>query len=77
MTIKIPPPDIWDKILSFFGKKRALFIPPDNEKYAYKIARRENFVCALLRPRRKELSDGWGYWDIDYQKALYKIRKNA
>lgn len=58
MTIKIPEPNILDKILKLFGKKRGFVIPKDVYQkfgpYVYGIAKRESFWKALLRSKYKE-----------------------
>jgi hypothetical protein len=54
MTIKIQEPNIFDKILGFFGKKRGFVLHKENlyEKwgpYATFVIPRENFFKALFR----------------------------
>ncbi len=63
MTIKIQPPNIFDKIVAIFGKKRAVYIPEKamGGKYGIYEARRENILLALLRPENKPLPKGWQY----------------
>jgi len=62
MTIKVPTPNIYDRILKFFGKKRGVIIPTDFYKkfgqYVYAKAKRENFWKALLRPKGQNLPEG-------------------
>ncbi len=62
MTIKIPEPNICDKILKSIGKKRAVKIPTKvYEKYgqyAYVVGQRESFWKALIRPKNKKLPEG-------------------
>ena len=61
MTIKIQAPNILDKLLNVFGKKRAVFLPPASNDYGYYLARRENFFRALFRLTSKSLPEGWMY----------------
>jgi hypothetical protein len=56
MTIKIPPENIFDKILKIFGKERKIIIPSEADKIYRKLgqhvqilAKRENFFKALLK----------------------------
>jgi len=62
MTIKIPEPNIFDKILKSIGKKRAVKIPAKiYEKYGqhiYVVGQRENFWKAFMRPKNKKLPEG-------------------
>jgi hypothetical protein len=58
MTIKIPPKNILDKILNFFGKKREMIVPEEIDKiyekygpYVQVQAKEENFLWTLFRPR--------------------------
>lgn len=61
MTIQIQKANIWDKILGFFGKKRAVYLPPDSNGYDYSLARRENFFRALFRSVSEQPPEGWVY----------------
>jgi len=65
MTMMIEPESWPDRILARFGKKRAVFIPPDTATTAYLAARREGFFRALFRPKGQKPPDGWIYWDIN------------
>lgn len=61
MTTRIPKPSILDYLLRAMGKKRAVYIGPleDNiNQYAYKVAKKERFLTALLRPKDKPLPEG-------------------
>ena len=56
MTIKIPPQNIFDKILKLFGKERKIIPPSEVGKiydelgpYVQIKAKRENFFVALFR----------------------------
>ena len=54
MTIKLQQPNMFDKILGFFGKKRGFVLPEDNPyqkwgPYVTYVIPRENFIKALLR----------------------------
>lgn len=63
MTIKIQPPNALDKIAEIFGKKRAVYIPEVaiQGKYGVYVARRENILRVLLRPKNAALPKGWQY----------------
>jgi hypothetical protein len=67
MTLRIPDPNISDKILRLFGKKRALIIPKfrveRKEIDIYAVAVKENFWRALFRPRKSQLPAG----SVDYE----------
>jgi len=67
MTIKLPKPDICDKLLSLIGKKRALRIPPGIYErfgpYVYGQAEKESFWRALGRPKNEDPPEGWVYLD--------------
>jgi len=62
MTLRIPKPNLFDKILKKFGKKRAVFIPENaHDKYGqhvYASCQKENFFKALFRPKGSELPEG-------------------
>lgn len=56
MTIKIPPENIFDKILKLLGKERAIIFPSGAEEiykhngpYVQIKARKENFFKVLFR----------------------------
>jgi hypothetical protein len=56
MTVRIPPANIWDKILSLFGKEREVIVPDDAGKafnqigpYVQILGKRESFLKALTR----------------------------
>jgi hypothetical protein len=67
MTLRIPDPNIGDKILRLFGKKRALIIPKvrveRKEIDIYAVAVKESFWKALFRSRKSQLPDG----SVDYE----------
>jgi hypothetical protein len=67
MTLRIPDPNIGDKILRLFGKKRALIIPKvrveRKEIDIYAVAVKESFWKALFRPRKSQLPNG----SVDYE----------
>jgi hypothetical protein len=63
MTLRIQPLGLPDRILSLFGKRRAVYIPSMSEQYGYYIARRENFFRALFRSCGKPLPEGFFYWE--------------
>jgi len=63
MTIKIQQPDVSDGILKIFGKKKAVYLPENPQKYGYYQVKRENFFKALFRSSAKPLSEGWCYMD--------------
>ncbi|MDI9571545.1 MAG: hypothetical protein QM278_12685 [Pseudomonadota bacterium] len=66
MTVIFPVPSVGDKILALLGKKRAVFIPDiygGFGKYAYGRAIKEPFLYALLRPKNRDLEEGWFYPD--------------
>jgi hypothetical protein len=67
MTIRPPSKDIFDKILSAFGKKRAVFIPMKSltGKYGTYRCRKESFIKALLRSKDAEPPEGWVYLEGD------------
>ena len=62
MTIKLPEPNILDRLLKVMGKKRGVYIPTDSHTkfgpYGYSRATKENIIKALLRPNDEELADG-------------------
>lgn len=62
MTIKIPDPNLADKILKFYGKKRGVIFPDQAYTkfgpHIYAVAKRESFWKALLRPRNQDLPAG-------------------
>jgi hypothetical protein len=62
MTIRIPEPDTGDRILRYFGKKRALIFPNGRLEAqgidVYATAIKESFWAALLRPRNSQLPAG-------------------
>lgn len=58
MTIKIPPENIFDKILHIFGKKRKIIVPEEADQiykelgpYAQIKGKRESFWKALFRKK--------------------------
>ena len=77
MTIRIPNPTIGDKILRYFGKKRALIFPNGRLEaqgsYVYATAIKESFWAALLRPRNSQLPAGAADYET-VRKEFEKIR---
>ena len=71
VTIQIQPPNIFDQILSLFGKKRAVYIPRKSlsDKYGIYLAPRENFFRCLFRQKKAPLPSGWTFPD-DYLGTL-------
>ena len=67
MTIRIPEPNIFDKILSFIGKKRGFTIPDNLYEefgpYAYIQAKRESFWKALMRRGNTPPPNGTYDWE--------------
>lgn len=63
MTIKFQEQNIWDAILGFLGKKRAVFIPKEamGEKDGVFLAKRESFLSCLMRSKNKPLPKDWFY----------------
>ena len=61
MTVKIPKPNFFDKLLNFLGKKRGVIVPTNAyEKYGqyvYASCQRESFWKALFRPKGSNLPD--------------------
>ena len=62
---RLPKPNLGDRILNLFGKKRAVFIASKERdqfgRYASMEAEKENFWKALFHPEGKKLKDGWVY----------------
>lgn len=62
MSIKLPNPNIFDKLLRAMGKKRAVTIPKNiYEKYGqytYAYCEKESFLKALLRSKNNDLPEG-------------------
>ena len=81
MTIRLPNPNIFDRILKLLGKKRGVILPAGNyEKfgqYAYVKASKESFWRALLRSGGEDLPDG--YIDLsqieDFRKEINSDEK--
>lgn len=75
MTIRIPDPDIGDKILGYFAKKRALIFPNGRLESqgidVYATAVKERFWTALLRPRNAQLPDD----AVDYEAVRKEFKK--
>jgi len=63
MTLMIEPKGNKDKILAYFGKRRAVYFPKTSNPNAYCVAPREGFFSALFRPKGKPLPEGMAYWD--------------
>lgn len=58
MTIELPPPNILDKILSLLGKKRGILRSEEIRRdgpHTIKRARRESFLKALFRSKKKHV----------------------
>lgn len=59
MTIKLPPYNIFDRILNIFGKERKIIIPKETAKiykemspYIQIRAKKEGFLRALFRKEK-------------------------
>ncbi len=63
MTIKFKESNPLDRLLLFFGKKRAYKIPVMESPYSYNVLQPENFFRALFRPAFKPPPSGWVYMD--------------
>jgi len=67
MTIRLPKPNIFDELLRLFGKRRAVYIPPNVNKefgpYSIIVAKKESFVKALISSTNRVLPNGWVYLD--------------
>lgn len=77
MTLRIPEPNIGDKILRYFGKKRALIFPNGRLETkgidVYAKAVKESFWTALLRPRNAQFpADA-----VDYETVRKELKKIA
>ena len=76
MTLRIPHPSIGDKILRFFGKKRALTFPKGRLEAhgidVYATAIKESFWAALLRPRASQLPED----AVDYETVCKEFDEN-
>jgi len=63
MTVKIPKPNFFDKLLKFLGKKRGVIVPTNAyEKYGqyvYASCQRESFWKALFRPKERDLPEDY------------------
>ena len=59
MTIRLPPDNIFDRILTIFGKHRRIILPKSNfnqhnrNPYVTIKAKKENFIKCLLRINHK------------------------
>ncbi len=62
MSVIIPKPNTFDKILRCLGKKRGVFISGNQKDkfgpYLYEELKRESFFKALLRPEKEKLPEG-------------------
>jgi hypothetical protein len=65
MSLKIEPLGIADRVLAWFGKRRAVYIPSCPERFGYYYAPRERFFRALLRPKTEQPPKGWCYLEQD------------
>ena len=67
MTVRLPKPDAFDRILRFMGKKRAVYIPPNVDKefgpYTIIVGKKESFIRALFSSKDRTLSEGWVFLD--------------
>lgn len=65
MTLRLPRPDLFDDILRLFGKKRAVYIPPNVYKefgpYSIIVGKKESFIKALISSKNRILPTGWVY----------------
>jgi hypothetical protein len=75
MTIRIPPENIFDRILRRLGKERQILIPQEavricNEvgSYVQIKAKRENFFSALLRSRK--YAEDWHEQDFGHPERM-------
>jgi len=62
MTILLPRPNIFDRLLRALGKKRGVFLPGQDAEafgqYAYSTGQKESFARSLLRSGKTPLPDG-------------------
>ena len=62
MTIQLPQPNFFDKLLHSLGKKRGVSIPicSDDEsgRFAYHFAAKESLVKSLFRSSKADLPEG-------------------
>ncbi len=63
MTVKIPKPNLADKILKLLGKKRGVFLhleqnPQIGQYGGYSYGGKEGLFTSLLRPSNKPLPAG-------------------
>lgn len=67
MTIRLPKPNVFDELLRLFGKRRAVYIPPNVNKefgpYSIVVAKKESFIKALISSNKRKLPDGWVFFD--------------
>lgn len=66
MTLIFREPNLLDKFLLLFGKKRAYKIPRqkvERQPHDYCTLQPENFFRALMRPANVPLPSGWIYRD--------------
>jgi len=74
MTVKIPKPNFFDKLLKFLGKKRGVIVPTNAyEKYGqyvYASCQRESFWKALFRSKSKPFPEN--VFDLDTLREKIK-----
>jgi hypothetical protein len=62
MTIKLPQPNLLDKLLRSLGKKRGVVIPiysyDELGRFSYYFARKESLIKALFRSSKTDLPEG-------------------
>jgi len=62
MTIKIPQPNLVDKLLRMMGKKRGVILSSGKYEnfgpYTYFVAKKEGFFKSLIRSAKAPLPDG-------------------
>jgi len=67
MTIRLPKHDVFDDILRIFGRRRAVYIPPNSYKkfgpYSVIVTKKEPFIKALFSSKDRILPNGWVYLD--------------
>ena len=63
MTIRIPQPNIFDRLLRLIGKKRGVIFPKEPFKkyspYVSVNAYKESFLKALFRSQSEDLPEGF------------------
>jgi len=63
MTVKLPEPNVFDKLLRLLGKKRGVFVPEISNssygQYGYAAGKKENLLMAFFRPAGEKLPNGF------------------